>query len=183
MNYFLSEHAIVEEDVVIGEGSRIWHFAHIMKGARIGVSASIGEHVFIGKGVLIGDNSKIANGTQIYEGVIIKNNVHVGNNVSFQNVKYPRAWRTATEYLATVVEDNVTIKANAVIAAGVHIGPNSTIGEGAIVIRDISEGGFVVSPAATCICERQECKECSERKKKNIIRALRHAQRYQETKS
>ena len=172
--FFIAKSAIVEEDVVISEGSYIWHFSHLMSGVRVGINCTIGERVYIGKGVLIGDNVKVCNGANIYEGTIIKNNVFIGNNVSFSNVKYPRAWRKANEFLPIIVEDNATIDANSVISRGVKIGRFSTVGRGAIVINDVPEGGFVVGPAAQCICERETCVECAKRKEKNLTKHLKY---------
>ena len=169
----IAETALVE-GAEIGDGTQVWHFAHISNGAKIGKNCNIGERVYVGKGVIIGNNVHVANGANIYEGAIIQNNVFIGNNVSFTNVKYPRAWRKAWGYVKTVVGENVTINANAVITGGVTIGDASTIGEGAIVVRDVSPGGFVVSPAAQCICDRKTCKECILRKERNIKRGKQH---------
>ena len=168
MKFFVSKKALVEEGVKIGDNTKIWHFSHLMLSAQIGEICVIGEHVLIGKKVIVGNNVHIANGVNIYEVAVIKDNVFIGNNVSFTNVLYPRAWRKAVEYLPIIVEENVTINANAVIVGGVRIGANSTVGEGAIVLHNVSSGGFVISSAAHCICNREECKECRERKDKNI---------------
>ncbi|HDY68440.1 hypothetical protein LCGC14_1222200 [marine sediment metagenome] len=167
--------AIVEEKVTLGNGTYVWSHTHIMEGARLGVSCNVGNNVFIGRKVIIGDKVKICNGANIPEGVIIKDNVFIGSNVSFKNVKYPRAYRKANGYLPTVVEENATIDANACLMPGIVIGKNSTVGAGAIVIKDVSEGGFVVSPPAECICERDTCAECQRRKQKKLKRRLKYA--------
>ena len=164
---------IIEDNVKIGKGTRVWEYTKIRVSAVIGDNCNIGNHVFIGEGAIIGDNVKIANGVNIYRGTIIKSNVFIGNNVSFTNVRYPRAWRKAKEFETTIVEDNVTIGANAVIMAGIKIGSDSTIGEGAVVVHNVSQGGFVVSPKAECICDREECLECSKRKEKKRIKHLK----------
>lgn len=172
-NFFIADNSIIEEDVQIGDNSKVWYFSHIMNGVKIGENCSIGERVFIGRKVLIGNNVKIGNGTNIYEGAIIKDDVFIGNNVSFTNVRYPRAWRKAREFLPVIVEEKATINANAIITGGVRIGKSSNIGDGAIVRNNVSDGGMVVSPKAECICGRDECEECSKRKQKNLKKYVR----------
>ncbi|MCK4522406.1 MAG: N-acetyltransferase [Nanoarchaeota archaeon] len=174
---YISETAIVEKDVVLGEGTRVWNYSHVMEGSRIGVSCNIGDGVFIGRKVLIGDNVKIANNVNIPEGVIIKNNVFIGSNVSLKNVKYPKAFRKAREYVPTVIEDDVTIDVNACLMPGLVIGKGATIGAGAIVVRNVSEHGFVVSPPAECMCEKETCKECHKRKLQKIAKRLKYEQK------
>ena len=171
---YIHETAIIEKDVTLGNGTYVWAYSHIMEGTRTGVSCTIGDGVFIGKKVIIGDKVKIGNGANIPEGVIIKDNVFIGTNVSFKNVKYPRAYRKANGFLPTVVEDNATIDVNACVMPGIVIGKNSTIGAGAIVVRNVSEGGFVVSPPAECICNRDTCSECQKRKQKKLSRRLKY---------
>ena len=172
----MGDFSIVEEFTKIGENTKIWNFTHIRVSAHIGDNCNIGNNVFIGERVQIGDNVRIANSVNVYDGVIIKDNVIIGPAVTFTNVKYPRHYRTG-ERETTLVEENVTIKANAVIMAGIKIGRNSTIGEGAIVIRDVSEGGFVISPAAECICNQDTCKECIGRKQKKLEKHLNYVAR------
>lgn len=167
---FRAVSAVIEAGARIGAGTTIWYFTHVMPKAVIGEDCSIGENVFIGNNVVIGNKVKVANGANLYDGTIVRDNAFIGNNVSFTNVKYPRAWRKANAFLPTIVEEGATIHANAVLAAGVRVGKGATVGEGAIVVRDVSEGGFVVSPAAQCICNREECFECTRRKEKNKLR-------------
>lgn len=170
MASYISETAIIEKGVSLGNHTRIWNFTHIMEGVRIGVSCNVGDGVFIGRKVLIGDNVKIANNVNIPEGVILRNDVFIGSNVSFKNVKYPRAYRKARELLSTIVNEGATIDANALINPGLTIGKNATVGAGAIVVNDVSEKGFVVSPHAECICGREDCQECQKRKLKHIAK-------------
>ncbi|MFX0211668.1 MAG: acyltransferase [Candidatus Hodarchaeota archaeon] len=169
--------AIIEEGVVLGNGTHVWHFSHIMEGAKLGVSCNIGDNVFIGRKVIIGDNVKIANGAVIPEGVVIKDYVFIGSNVSFKNVKYPRAYRKANEYTPTIVEENATIDANACIMPGITIGRDSTVGAGAVVVHNVPQSSFVVGPSADCICNREECPICSKRKQKNILRHKKYAEK------
>ncbi len=164
---FIAVSAIIETNVEIGDNTKVWYFSHLMEGSRVGRDCILGERVFLGRNVILGDNVKIGNGSNLYEGTIIRDKVFIGNNVSFTNVRYPRAWRKANQFLNTIVEEGATIGANAVITAGVRVGKNSTVGDGAIVINDVSDGGMVVSPKAECICNREECPECSKRKEKS----------------
>lgn len=172
--YSIADTALVEKGASLGNHTYIWHYSHISKGARLGVSCIIGDGVFVGKKVIIGDKVKICNGANVPEGVIIKDNVFIGSNVSFKNVKYPRAYRKAHGFLPTVVEENATIDANACLMPGIVIGRGSTIGAGAVVVRDVPEGGFVVSPPAECICDRDTCPECQRRKQKKLNRKLKY---------
>lgn len=133
--------AVIEEDVVIGQHTSVWYFAHIAEGARIGVSCNIGERVYIGKGVIIGDNVRIGNGANIYEGTIIRNNVFIGNNTSFTNVRKPQAGRKG-KLLDTIVEDGVSIGAGAVVVGGVKIGRGAIVADGAVVVGHIPEGAW-----------------------------------------
>ena len=174
--YYVSDTAIIEENVEIGDYTRIWNFTHVMDGAKIGVSCNIRDGVFVGTKVIIGNNVHIANGVNIPEGVIIKDNVFIGTNVSFKNVKYPRAYRKANEYVPTIVEENATIDANVCLMPGVVVGKNSTVGAGAIVVKSVPEGGFVVSPPAQCICEKETCPECEKRKQKRLLKQQKYEQ-------
>ena len=169
-NNYITETAIIEKGVSLGNYTRVWNYAHIMQEVSIGVSCNIGDGVFIGRKVLIGNNVKIANNANIPEGVILRDDVFIGSNVSFKNVKYPRAYRKARELLSTVVNEGATIDANAIINPGLTIGKNATVGAGAIVVNDVSENGFVVSPHAECICGREDCQECQKRKLKKLAK-------------
>src|SRR3990167_11104431 len=96
--------AIIENDVLIGQGSFVWYFTHLMDGVRLGMNCSVGEKSFIGRRVLIGDNVRIGNNVNIYEGAIIRNDVFIGNNVSFTNVRKPKATKKASKILNTIIE-------------------------------------------------------------------------------
>ena len=173
-NFWIAENSLLEENVQVGADTKIWYWVHIMSGTKIGQNCNIGDRVFIGKNVIIGDNVRIANGVNIYEGTVIKDRVFLGNNVSFTNVRYPRAWRKANQFMATVIEEDATVNANAVITAGVRVGRGATVGDGAIVVNNVSDGGMVVSPKAECICEREECTECSKRKERNLRKHIKY---------
>jgi UDP-2-acetamido-3-amino-2,3-dideoxy-glucuronate N-acetyltransferase len=137
--YFVHETAVVDQPADIGEGSRIWHFSHIMAGAKIGRNCSIGQNVFIGATAEIGNNVKIQNNVSIYEGVLLEDDVFCGPSCVFTNVirprsRYPRKDRT---FDATIVRKGVTIGANATIVCGVFIGEFSFIGAGSVVTGDV----------------------------------------------
>lgn len=138
---FDSVSAIIEEDVSIGDGSMIWYFAHLMEGVKLGLNCSIGEKTFLGKGVIIGDDVRIGNSVNIYDGAIIKNRVFIGNNTSFTNVRTPRIGKPS-KFLDTIVEDDVSIGANATIVAGVKLGKGCVIADGAVVVGNIPPMSF-----------------------------------------
>lgn len=130
--------AIIDDGVTIGEGSKIWHFCHAMKGAQIGKNCILGHGVFIGSYVIIGDNCKIQNGVNIFQGVILKDAVFVGPNVTFTNVINPRAEiERKSEYKPTIVKRGASIGAGATIICGVTLGEYCMIGAGSVVTRDV----------------------------------------------
>ena len=121
----------------IGTGTRIWQFAIVLKGARIGRRCNICAHTFIENDVVIGDNVTVKCGVQLWNGLRIGNNVFVGPNVTFCNDKYPKSGNTGFECLRTIVEDDVSIGANATILPGVSLGRGCIVGAGAVVTKDV----------------------------------------------
>jgi acetyltransferase-like isoleucine patch superfamily enzyme len=134
-SYFVHPSALVES-VAIGEGSRVWAFAHVMAGAVLGRSCNVGDHSFIEEGVTIGDDCVIKNGVSIWTGVKLGNRVFVGPNAAFTNDFLPRA-TVRREFLDTIVEDGASIGANATIVCGITIGRSAMIGAGSVVTRDV----------------------------------------------
>jgi UDP-2-acetamido-3-amino-2,3-dideoxy-glucuronate N-acetyltransferase len=134
---------IIDEDVVIGEGTKIWHFCHVMSGARIGKNCNIGQGCFIGSNVVIGDNCKIQNNVSIFEGVTIEDNVFIGPSVVFTNVLTPRAF-VKKPYSITIIKQGVSIGANSTIVCGVIIDEYAFIGAGAVVTKDIERYSLVI---------------------------------------
>ncbi len=130
------ESAYIDEDVEIGEGTKIWHFSHIQKGAKIGENCVIGQNVNIGPGVVIGNNVKIQNNVSVYEGVVIEDDVFLGPSCVFTNVRIPAQFGRKV-FEITVVRKGVIIGANVTIVCGVEIGENAFIGAGAVVTKDI----------------------------------------------
>ncbi|MBV8799780.1 MAG: N-acetyltransferase [Alphaproteobacteria bacterium] len=141
--------AIVDDDVEIGEGTRIWHFAHILSGARIGAGCVIGQNAMIGPNVQIGDGCKIQNNVSVYQGVILEENVFCGPSMVFTNVRTPRAHVSRKdEFLPTLVKRGASIGANATIVCGSTIGAFAMVGAGAVVTRDVLPHALVVGNPA-----------------------------------
>ena len=145
-NYYVNEHAVVDEGVGIGEGTKIWHFSHIQKGARIGKNCVLGQNVNVSNNVVIGDYCKIQNNVSVYEGVTLEDYVFCGPSVVFTNItdprcKYPQAG--SAFYKKTLVREGASIGANATILCGHTIGKHTMIGAGAIVTKDIPDNALV----------------------------------------
>jgi UDP-2-acetamido-3-amino-2,3-dideoxy-glucuronate N-acetyltransferase len=136
--------ALVESDD-IGEGTRVWAFAHVMEGAVVGENCKIGDHSFIEGGAVLGDRVVVKNNSLIWHGVIIGDDVFVGPNTVFTNVIAPRArYQTYPEdWVKTEVADRVTIGANSTIVSGIRLGHNSMIGAGSVVTRDVPDHALV----------------------------------------
>lgn len=146
-NYFKHNAAIVEAEN-IGNGTRIWAFAHILPKAVIGEDCNICDHVFIENDVIIGDRVTIKCGAQIWDGLRIENNVFIGPNATFTNDKYPRSKQYPDEFIKTTIREGASIGANATVLAGVTIGKNSMVGAGAVVTKDVPSNAIVVGNPA-----------------------------------
>lgn len=133
---FVHKSSFIDEDVEIGEGTKIWHFSHIQKGAKIGENCVIGQNVNIGPGVVIGDNVKIQNNVSVYEGVIVCDGAFIGPSVVFTNVRNPEDFGKS-DFKITTVGNGVVIGANATIVCGIGIGNNAFIGAGSVVTKDV----------------------------------------------
>ena len=164
----IHETAIVEEGAQLGEGTRVWHFAHIRKGAKIGKNGNIGKDVYIDTNVIIGDNCKIQNFASLYHGLIVGNNVFIGPHVCFTNDLFPRASIWNEERLVkTIVNDGVSIGANSTIIAGITIGESAMIGAGAVVTKDVPNRALVFGNPARIRGFVCECGIKLEKKSKN----------------
>lgn len=156
-NYYVHPTSIIDKPATIGEGTRIWHFSHLMPDVTIGKNCTIGQNVFIGKGVCIGKNVKIENNVSIFEGVTLEDDVFCGPSCVFTNVKAPRSRRPqGGKYVPTMVERGVTIGANATIVCGNTIGKYSFIGAGAVITKDVPDYALVYGNPARIhewICE------------------------------
>jgi acetyltransferase-like isoleucine patch superfamily enzyme len=142
LDVFIHETAICES-VNIGSGTRIWPFAHILKGAIIGKNCNICESVFIEDEVNIGDNVTIKNGVQVWNGISIGQDVFIGPNVTFTNDKYPKSGNREFALLPTMVGNGASIGANSTILCGITIGENSIIGAGSVVTKSVAAGSTV----------------------------------------
>jgi UDP-2-acetamido-3-amino-2,3-dideoxy-glucuronate N-acetyltransferase len=148
MAFYTHPTAVVETED-IGEGTKIWHFAHVREGATIGKNCIVGKSVYIDIEVEIGSGVKIQNFVSVYKGVRIEDDVFVGPSVTFTNDLYPRAFRWEDDQITpTVVKTGASIGANATIVCGVTIGEYAMIGAGAVVTRDIPDYGFVLGNPA-----------------------------------
>lgn len=145
MQYYVHPSAIVDEGAAIGEGTKIWHFCHIMPKAVIGSGCSLGQNVFVADDVTLGDNVKIQNNVSIYSGVICEDDVFLGPSMVFTNVYNPRsAVNRKGEYMKTLVGKGATIGANATIVCGIEIGAFSFIGAGAVVRNNVPPYALIV---------------------------------------
>lgn len=136
------------QSTVIGEGTRIWQFAVILKGARIGVNCNVCAQTFIEGDVVVGDNVTIKCGVQLWDGLRVGNNVFLGPNATFTNDKHPDKTKQGWMCLQTIVEDDVTVGANATILPGVRLGKGCVVGAGAVVTKDVPPGVTVVGNPA-----------------------------------
>ena len=160
--FYVHESAYVEIGAEIGEGTKIWHFSHIMGDARIGKGCKIGQNVFIGGNVKIGDNVKIQNNVSVYEGVTLEDNVFCGPSVVFTNIINPRSkypQNTPDKYKRTLVREGASIGANATIVCGNTIGKHAFIGAGSTVIKDVPSYAMMVGNPARQIAWACECGE------------------------
>lgn len=136
--------AVVDEDVRVGENSKIWHFCHVSRGARLGRECSLGQNVFIGEGVPLGDRVKVQNNVSIYSGAEIGSDVFIGPSVVFTNVKRPRApINQKSRYAVTSVGHGATLGANSTIVCGVTIGEFAFVAAGSVVTKDVAPFALV----------------------------------------
>lgn len=144
-DFFAHPTAVIDEGAEIGNGTRIWHFSHIMKDAKIGSNCNIGQNVVISPGVTLGNNVKVQNNVSLYTGVTCDDDVFLGPSCVFTNVINPRsAIVRKHEYMNTHVGKGVTIGANATIVCGHNIGAYAFIGAGAVVTKEVKPYALVV---------------------------------------
>ncbi|MBM4133202.1 MAG: N-acetyltransferase [Nitrospira sp.] len=142
--FWAHETACVDDPAGVGERTRVWHFAHIMKGAVVGKDCSIGQNVFIGAGAVVGDGVKIQNNVSVYDRVTLEDHVFCGPSMVFTNVINPRSHISRKqEYRATLIRQGATLGANATILCGLTIGRFAFIGAGAVVTRDVSDFALI----------------------------------------
>ena len=149
MNYFSHPTAIIDEGCQIGDGTKIWHFSHIMPGCVIGDNCNIGQNVVVSPNVKLGRNVKVQNNVSIYEGVICEDDVFLGPSMVFTNVINPRsAVVRKNEYKQTMVRKGASIGANATIVCGNEIGEYAFIGAGAVVTKNVLPYALVMGNPA-----------------------------------
>ncbi len=147
--YFSHPTAIIDEGCLIGEGTKIWHFSHIMTGCKIGDGCNIGQNVVVSPKVFLGNNVRVQNNVSIYEGVNCEDDVFLGPSMVFTNVINPRsAVSRKHEYMQTMVRKGASIGANATIVCGNEIGEYAFIGAGAVVTKPIPAYALVVGNPA-----------------------------------
>ena len=158
MGYEADETARIDAGAVIGDGTRVWHFTHVMAGARVGRHCMLGQNVFVAGGAVIGDGVKIQNNVSIYDGVTLEDGVFCGPSAVFTNVVTPRSHVSRRHAFApTLVRRGATIGANSTLLCGITIGRYAFIGAGAVVTRDVPDYALVVGNPArhagwACAC-------------------------------
>ena len=159
--YYAHPTAVIDDGCEIGDGTKIWHFSHVMTGARLGRRCNLGQNCFIDRNVDIGDNVKIQNNVSVYTGCHIEDHAFLGPSCVFTNVITPRSAfpRTdpARDYMDTWVRRGASIGANATIRCGVELGEWCLVGSGAVVLRDVPPHAVVVGVPAkrvgwACLC-------------------------------
>ena len=147
--YFAHETAVIDENCQIGEGTKIWHFSHIMTGCVIGTNCNIGQNVVISPEVVLGNNVKVQNNVSVYTGVTCEDDVFLGPSCVFTNVTNPRsAVNRKSQYARTHVWKGATIGANATVVCGHDIGAYAFIGAGAVVTKHVPDYALLVGNPA-----------------------------------
>jgi len=147
--FWAHETAVIDAPATIGDGTKVWHFAHVMSGARIGERCSVGQNVFIGGGAVVGNGCKIQNNVSLYDAVELEDDVFIGPSAVFTNVVNPRAFIVRKgEYLPTRVRRGASVGANATVVCGRDIGEYAFVGAGAVVTRDVVPYALVMGVPA-----------------------------------
>jgi UDP-2-acetamido-3-amino-2,3-dideoxy-glucuronate N-acetyltransferase len=144
-DFFVHESSYVDEGAIIGNGTKIWHFCHVMGKAIVGERCNIGQNVFIDNNVTVGNGVKIQNNVSLYNGVIVEDDVFLGPSIVLTNVINPRSFiERKTEFKPTLIRKGATIGANATIICGVEIGEYALIGAGAVINKDVPAYALIV---------------------------------------
>lgn len=159
-NYFVHESSYVDENVVIGDGTKIWHFSHIQKGSKLGKNCSLGQNVNIGNNVIIGNGVRIQNNVSVYEGVELEDNVFCGPSCVFTNVTTPRAhFPVHGIYAKTLIKEGASLGANCTIVCGHTVGKSALVAAGAVVTKDVKDYALMAGVPARQIGWVCECGE------------------------
>ena len=146
---FVHETSFIDENVIIGQGTKIWHFNHILKDCKIGKDCSFGQNVVVGPNVIVGNKVKIQNNVSVYDGVTLEDAVFCGPSCVFTNVHNPRSEiERKHEYRKTLVKKGATLGANCTIVCGVTIGKFAFIGAGAVISKDVPDYALMVGVPA-----------------------------------
>jgi UDP-2-acetamido-3-amino-2,3-dideoxy-glucuronate N-acetyltransferase len=144
-NYRAHPSAVIDEGALIGEGTTIWHFSHIMSGAVVGKNCNIGQNVVVSPGAVLGNNVKVQNNVSVYTGVVCEDDVFLGPGCVFTNVTNPRSFISRKEeFKSTFVKKGASIGANATILCGITIGEYALIGAGSVVTKDVPGYALIV---------------------------------------
>ena len=146
-SFFVHDTAVIDENISIGNGTKIWHFSHIQSGAVIGQNCSLGQNVNVGNNVKIGNSVKIQNNVSVYEGVELEDYVFCGPSMVFTNILLPRCefpQRGSEFYDKTLVKKSASIGANATIVCGNTIGQYARIGAGAVITKDVPDFALIL---------------------------------------
>lgn len=181
-SYFVHESSYVDDGVEIGEGSKIWHFSHILPGTKIGQKCNIGQNVVVGPKVTVGNNVKIQNNVSVYEGVVLEDDVFCGPSMVFTNVMNPRsAVVRKHEYKQTLIKKGASIGANATVVCGNTIGSYAFIGAGSVVTKDVPSHALMAGNPARQIGWMCECGEKLEKEYPTSCKVC--GNKYQKTKT
>lgn len=149
---FIHESSYIDDNVLIGEGSKVWHFCHLMPNTVLGEKCSLGQNCVVGPNVKLGKNVKVQNNVSIYDGVVCEDDVFLGPSMVFTNVINPRSHVVRREeFKRTLIKQGATVGANATIVCGVTIGKYAFIGAGAVVTKDVPDYALVVGNPARII--------------------------------
>ena len=148
MSYFAHDTAVIDPGASIGEGTKIWHFSHLMPGAVLGAHCNLGQNAFVADDVRIGNGVKIQNNVSVYSGVTLEDDVFLGPSMVFTNVQAPRSFFEQKSYAKTHVAKGASIGANATIVCGHNIGAYAFIGAGAVVTADVPAFAMMVGVPA-----------------------------------
>ena len=149
MDYFAHETAIVDDNVNIGNGTKVWHFSHVLSGTTIGKNCSFGQNCVVGPKVTMGNGIKVQNNVSIYEGVEVEDDVFLGPSMVFTNVINPRAFiQRKEEFKRTLLKKGCSVGANTTIICGVTIGEYALIGSGAVINKDVKPYALMVGVPA-----------------------------------
>lgn len=158
-NFYVNEYAVVDDNVEIGEGTKVWHFSHVQGGAKLGKKCVLGQNVNVANNVTVGNYVKIQNNVSVYEGVTLEDYVFCGPSMVFTNIldprsKYPQVG--AQYYIKTLVKEGASLGANSTIVCGTTIGRFAFVGAGSVVTKNIPDFAQVVGNPARIVGWRSE---------------------------